>query len=122
MLGGGGAAADLVGALGDAAQVVGVRVVRRRLPVVQRGLEVLREAQAQPHEPALADQRARAARADAGVVQRHHHGAAALALPARAGPAPTPAAPTTTPTTSAPARLNRQQRTALSRPAVTFLC
>lgn len=79
MFGGGGAAAHLVGALGDAAHVE-LGLVGARLPVVQRGLEVVGEAQAQPHEAALGHERARAAGADGGALQRHHHGAAALGL------------------------------------------
>lgn len=100
MLGRRGPGADLVGALGHAAHVE-AGLVGARLPVVQRGLEVVGEAQTQPHEAALGHQRARRAGADAGAVQRHHHGAARLALAAPRAPRAPRAAP------QPPARLPR---------------
>lgn len=93
VLGGGGAAADLVGALGDAAHVE-AGLVGPRPPVVQARLEVGREAQAQPHEAALGHERARRAGRHRRALQRHHHRAPRLRLPLPA-PAP-PGLPTST--------------------------
>lgn len=71
--------ANLVGALGDAAHVdAGLAGVG--LPVVQRGFEVIREPEAEPHEAAFADERARATRRDTGALQGHDYGAARLRL------------------------------------------